>query len=933
MSHLNFLRSQQSNYNVRQPNMFIANDAVDKATNDRNDTKLFGVFGSLSQKDSTTETRQVNSSPFTKFFNYIVSGASLYPPELDQANDLCMSYSNMDDDPDISNRLKSLKGYKDNQYNREATQRCGWIYNRQKNIFTGHLGLKTNEQDGQPVTVIDRQPTNYVKYTPGSNIGTNTLWFWDLDDPNLEMFKEFHKCNMSRCSDIGDSNNRYYSNCGWDNKTIMGVPINPDGITRKYHTSNDPFYTRSQDGTIGEIGTLYTKRNYTETGCTASSAPGGGGGNVVTPAQCFLDSPACSASNLNGISIRSSRQCLREIYNCTTCSNNGALYLALQGSAGEDYTYGLNNSNSYVRYVNDFFLTNPDNNIQNIFGSNASHNTFDNVFNDFNTLNTNAQLYAANKSSKNAAAHDLCFASGTYDNYDFCAEYVDETVNRSYNPFKLECMQREFRHQGGQISGKSYPLANNLPNEYTWRQYKNDVAALKVRTNSTNLQEQAEAFMQFYGIPMQQFSKQFINRVQGVEVFWFTNDTPPRFLGRRVQTDLSLKINNFVNTNVSFVSFFNLRPASLAMSNAQITINTTNNVSVSLNSWITETDGFQKSKLNLPGSGNVKTSDCLNIEYNKPNYYTVKWTNTTSPSFTMQFNQCSNVAGSVTKSSTPMPSDYFTLSQEPDAPMMSFDVQPAPTADQIKFFSADTVLSYFFGDARLLYMIGMILVGSGLTLIPTINFGFSNRTLDSYIYGALKLTNSQLMQTSAIIGTQSWRTITMLFNIYVLPTDTNPKQYIFQYGTLSISAVKFGNICQIEINDGTIRKLTNPLTINTSYYLVIIQDQPESNPYGKVTNIRICCAPLANIQADPAIIFSTNSAFTYYKPDDGTTSPASYWGTVDGNKLTIGGYNDTVVQSLNMNVGWLRVFDYVFTTDDIADDANNRWQRNWFNMI
>jgi hypothetical protein len=224
----------------------------------------------------------------------------------------------------------------------------------------------------------------------------------------------------------------------------------------------------------------------------------------------------------------------------------------------------------------------------------------------------------------------------------------------------------------------------------------------------------------------------------------------------------------------------------------------------------------------------------------------------------------------------------------------------------------------------------MSLSGSSLNFDSSQKFGFTNRSLASYLYGGLILTNSQVLQTSVNIGTQSWRSISMLFNISVLPTVSSPKQFIFQYGTLTISAVKFGDICQIQIDDSSNAvniKLTNPLALNTSYYLVIIQDQPENNPYGDVTNIRICCATLADIQADPTIIF--NSSKSYYK-DNGSTS---YWGSLKGSKLTIGGYDTTVPRSLNMNVGWLRVFDYVFTTDDIADDANNRWQRNWFNMI
>ena len=66
-----------------------------------------------------------------------------------------------------------------------------------------------------------------------------------------------------------------------------------------------------------------------------------------------------------------------------------------------------------------------------------------------------------------------------------------------------------------------------------------------------------------------------------------------------------------------------------------------------------------------------------------------------------------------------------------------------------------------------------------------------------------------------------------------------------------------------------------------------------------------------------------------------TKDIGSVWkNTSDGYKFIIGGIaSGQIVQSAEVDVGWLRVFDYRMFAPDVVKDINNNWQKNWFNSV
>jgi hypothetical protein len=78
---------------------------------------------------------------------------------------------------------------------------------------------------------------------------------------------------------------------------------------------------------------------------------------------------------------------------------------------------------------------------------------------EFQRLSTAART-ADETTAIGASARDLCVKKGTFDNYDFCTELSDN----SRAPFALECLQKEFRRQGGQPAGALYPIDTSQGN-------------------------------------------------------------------------------------------------------------------------------------------------------------------------------------------------------------------------------------------------------------------------------------------------------------------------------------------------------------------------------------------------------------------------------------------------------------------------------------
>jgi hypothetical protein len=349
----------------------------------------------------------------------------------------------------------------------------------------------------------------------------------------------------------------------------------------------------------------------------------------------------------------------------------------------------------------------------------------------------------------------------------------------------------------------------------------------------------------------------------------------------------------------------------------------------------------------------------LNSNVNNPNYFTVAWYNkNTSTVFTQTlFQTCDASPKAVNSTDGPK----MTMSQELDAPMLSFELIPNPTRNQIDFYSSDKVIPLIFGDARLREVFPLNTTGD-----PTVNttekFGFTNRytsgtivgtqtltTNPSFMYGCTQLNSGSYYMSRANIDKGAWRTMTMLFKTGSLAEIiANEPRYIFQYNTISVGIKKTGisNKFFLSVNGTDTGSLTGVgVLADTVYYLIIIQDSTASiGTYNDTSKFRLCVATKSDLIGDPDRVFlsdrTTNTSLTHISE--------TYPFTGTDYTFKIGGLNSSdAIRSVAMSVGWVRFFDYVFTSrtagvtvntvdaqnDDLTRDLYNTWKRNWWNMI
>lgn len=193
-----------------------------------------------------------------------------------------------------------------------------------------------------------------------------------------------------------------------------------------------------------------------------------------------------------------SRDCLLQAVKNNGCSPNGTLYQSLQmasPTSGSWDTY-LKTQPSFQQY-------------QSKQGGNAitenlfkkEQGSWDMAVNEINRLQKTTMT--ATDPNVRVASQDLCLQTGTYDNYDFCADITEGT---SIGSVDIVCMQSYWQKHGGKPAGASYPnnknegLKSSLSSVKTWGDFKNAITLLKTNTNSSDGVVQRNALSNFYGV-------------------------------------------------------------------------------------------------------------------------------------------------------------------------------------------------------------------------------------------------------------------------------------------------------------------------------------------------------------------------------------------------------------------------------------------------
>lgn len=335
--------------------------------------------------------------------------------------------------------------------NRNAPMRCGWIFNSssEPKVSQGFLGTKYG-------------PFKFL--TPAPPDGE---WFWNLEDAQKNVLKD--RCNtLTACQLVGTPN---FNSCGFCQSTGKGVPIN-NQLQSKY-----------QD--IPCNGTLFTDSSR----CPRVQE------NVSVNANGLMSNGQRPGIN-DRVNGRFSKESILDAITSNGCSQNGALYTAINASNNnENYIQNIENSESFRIYKERIASFNP-----NIFKTGQTE-TRDNIISQVITLKDNAtSTRNPPTSALGAASRDLCTVRGAIDEWDPCVDIPNETRP----PYDLRCLQNNFRRIGGQAAGSDYPTSQTLVSLYnkfsSYGQVKEHWNKLIRDSKSSSYNVQRKAMIKFYGI-------------------------------------------------------------------------------------------------------------------------------------------------------------------------------------------------------------------------------------------------------------------------------------------------------------------------------------------------------------------------------------------------------------------------------------------------
>lgn len=816
----------------------------------------------------TTDTKKPRDSLVNS-----LSGLVSYDPNTRQANTYGLQLQNyvtsMDVNKDLIRRANECKTAELDKLigsvNVNDTVRCGWIYqkgNPGDTPMVSQGGLGTREG-----------PLSFIP-------NPNGRWFWSLDDAKQAI--EGDKCAaLVDCKQVGTDR---FKGCAFSKTRGMGIPVTAQGAVK---------YPR--------VGAL--------------SAPGSS--LVFNANQCPAPPPVGSPqANYQRSRDRCTpladgnlpRDCLLDQVKLAGCTDQGSLYTALATKASpNNYAVGLDSMLSYKKYQS--LSTNPL--LENIMKQGKGDVAT--ALGTFRDLATEAAK--SGESALNYAAKDLCLASGEYDKFDFCTELNDSSAA----PFALECLQKEFRRQGGQPAGDSYPsekTKGSWNQLMSWKNVKDTIAGMAANCKSSDMAVQSKALKMFYGIARDTPDFKQIVAIPGIEVLWFDWGVGT-FLGRRTNitnpampflTAESTKDAPGKTDNIEFYSFTNLRPST--DQSVRLRLTTDDGMLVALNknlngktSW---GSGFDTKSIFGANWSQPRTEytqgTCWNLAANGPNYFMGTWNQGGGAFYSkILYSPCTS------STFTDIPSNWFTLTQEPDAPMLSwegrkldggvleFKERRLPTVLELRINSKAVIQEAAAGAPP---KIGAML---RLRSIPTANG------------------NAVTMRPIAM---NSWRTFTVFFT-----AKPNSEGIFLNLGpfTASLNTRSGTNALNFSWDSATLRingSIKGCITADdsTPHYLQVNMRSDYRSTYPNRFSLAV--GTVADWKAG-RVVPGSDCHVTYT-----TTQNQPLYSSNDAFPLVIGDKNAGI--TADAAVFFARLFDYELNLSDSVRDIDNAWVMAYF---
>ena len=458
------------------------------------------------------------------------------------------------------------------------------------------------------------------------------------------------------------------------------------------------------------------------------------------------------------------------------------------------------------------------------------------------------------------------------ESYDFCAEILDSVRP----PYSLECLQKEFLRVGT-ADGTLYPSDQTLIswNSFPrWLDVKTSIKALEAATRSKDLQVKEEAIVKVYGSPVQKVN---LEEIPGIEIFWFSKHGV--FLGRRIRSNLP-------TNQIGIMVFF----AEITDKNKSMKVRVVSDQSfaLELNRPLHAYDihTFIKNGKSLVAIDKFPLStftDSWTLDSVNRLYGTIFQRN---GSFKVEYSSQSHETWSE------MDSNLLCLTQEPYAPMISFQVYRQPQT-----FGAD----FNFADIR---MGSQMMKWTSLTGTP----GWL------YTKGPLGLpvvkfrSDSSMKLNSYTIC--SFITMTILIRFNALPNNfVNMQEYISFPGKRKFAIQVIGNgmygqgVLQLYNEyDNTIVPVAT-VKQGVPYLLVLRVNRRNTSDMYSVYGISVGIQELAVLHENPV---------SYSHSKCSPTDAMETRGMIVGNG--------------DIDVGWVRLFDYSIDSR-MKREAMNDWVR------
>ena len=744
-----------------------------------------------------------------------------------------------------------------NTINTKDKVRCGWLYTKgdpgdQPKLSQGFLGTKNG-------------PLNFLPTQPPS--GT---WYWNLDDAKQKILAD--RCGaLTSCTNVGAAN---YASCAFSTSRGIGIPVNEKGSV---------LYPR--------VDALNAPRSSLITNSSQCPPPPGPGSPAYELAR---SRDVCTPLEDGSLS----RDCMLQQINVAGCSKDGSLYDYLLNQAmPNNYAAGLQNTLSYKKYQQ--LASNPL--LTSVLTS--GNTTTQIALGNFKDLANAASK--VDTTALNYASRDLCLQKGLMDTFDFCSELLPS----SPGPFSLDCLQKAWGRAGVLPAGTGYPTSSTLSNyqsKYTtWKDYLTYVNNLAATCKSSDEPSQRAALKQFMGVQREPILDQ-IDPIFGIEVFWFDRGTNT-FLGRRVNsadpkfptfsTDDIIE-NTGKNSMIEYYALTNIRPPSdISM---YLSMESDDGIAYVLNTTIdgkatrtgTLIDTYSNEKATFAANWDqaptsYKSSNCWKLKQGGPNYISGFWQQTYGFSHSkILWSPCDGTAAP-----KPFPAEWMTLTQEPDAPMFSWEGK----------IVNDTMT---FTDRRFPSVMELWKAGAA-TMIKNTNSAFKYPILLQ-----LKSSGNGQAVVTRVLAINSWRTLTLSF----LAGNSN-ESILLQFGALKINLT--GNNVLFSWQSATFQ-------VTATFQNAI--DISESKPNYIIVNMR---SQYRNMYPNTISFYA--GTYGSYSSDKlqtfTTTNNNPLYNTSDKDYLILGDRDQ--VKSANVKIASLRLFDYELKDEQFAIDQANTWKMKY----